>query len=168
VSTMPTIRIDDDVMRFLQAKAEAFVDSPNDVLRRELGIDKLSAKPGRAPIVMPNRRGYGPDKDYTHHSLRGFSFNGQFCPCNSFKDLLIKFCVALRNKHKGDFDKLALTLHGTKRPYFSLDPSRLKYPELVPGTLVSAETNLNANLIVGICQKLAAGLGYGSADLVID
>jgi hypothetical protein len=37
---MPTIRIDEEVWRCLQAKATAFEDSPNDVLRRELGIEK--------------------------------------------------------------------------------------------------------------------------------
>jgi hypothetical protein len=36
---MPTIRIDNDVWRYLQSKGRPFEDSPNDVLRRELGID---------------------------------------------------------------------------------------------------------------------------------
>lgn len=35
---MPTIRIDDEVYRFLQDKAVPFADTPNDVLRRELRI----------------------------------------------------------------------------------------------------------------------------------
>jgi len=38
---MPTIRIDQDVWTFLQSKAKPFEDSPNDVLRRELGLDIL-------------------------------------------------------------------------------------------------------------------------------
>jgi predicted CopG family antitoxin len=36
---MPTIRIDDDVYRALQEQAQAFVDSPNSVLRRILDLD---------------------------------------------------------------------------------------------------------------------------------
>jgi hypothetical protein len=35
---MPTIRIDDDVYDWLQRRAKPFVDTPNSVLRRELGI----------------------------------------------------------------------------------------------------------------------------------
>jgi hypothetical protein len=35
---MPTIRIDDDVYDWLQQRAKPFVDTPNSVLRRELGI----------------------------------------------------------------------------------------------------------------------------------
>ena len=37
-----TIRVDDEVYKFLQEHAEALTDSPNDVLRRKLG---LPAKP---------------------------------------------------------------------------------------------------------------------------
>jgi hypothetical protein len=40
----PTIRVDDEVFKALQARAEAFVDSPNDVLRRLLGLDSEGAR----------------------------------------------------------------------------------------------------------------------------
>ena len=36
---MPTIRIDDEVWAVLQKRAQAFVDSPNDVLRRDYGLN---------------------------------------------------------------------------------------------------------------------------------
>lgn len=36
---MPSIRIDDEVYGFLKQRAEPFVDSPNSVLRRLLGLD---------------------------------------------------------------------------------------------------------------------------------
>jgi hypothetical protein len=39
MATMPTIRIDDEVYALLQSKAEPFTDTPNSVLRRELGLD---------------------------------------------------------------------------------------------------------------------------------
>lgn len=35
---MPTIRVDDEVYDWLQQRAKPFVDTPNSVLRRELGI----------------------------------------------------------------------------------------------------------------------------------
>jgi hypothetical protein len=40
-----TIRIDAEVWRFLQAKAQPFEDSPNSVLRRELGLDNGISRP---------------------------------------------------------------------------------------------------------------------------
>jgi hypothetical protein len=40
---MPTIRVDDDVYEYLQREAKPFVDSPNSVLRRVLGLDSFEA-----------------------------------------------------------------------------------------------------------------------------
>ena len=41
---MPTIRVDDEVFRVLQRKGQAFVDTPNSVLRRILGLNKKTAR----------------------------------------------------------------------------------------------------------------------------
>lgn len=51
---MHQIEVDDEVFAYLKAKAEAFVDTPNSVLRREL----LAARPGRK-TVTPGGRGLG-------------------------------------------------------------------------------------------------------------
>jgi hypothetical protein len=48
------IEIDDEVFAYLKAKAEAFVDTPNSVLRREL----LGGRPGRK-VGEPAGRGLG-------------------------------------------------------------------------------------------------------------
>lgn len=45
---MPTIRVDDEVYAALQRKGVPFVDSPNDVLRRELGLDSGERSNGGA------------------------------------------------------------------------------------------------------------------------
>lgn len=56
---MPTIRIDDEVFAVLQKRAQAFVDSPNDVLRRDYGLNGISngtTVPGSAPSSPTARR----------------------------------------------------------------------------------------------------------------
>ena len=55
----PTIRIDEQVFNALQSRAQPFVDTPNDVLRRLLGLDGSSAKRrstrrGRNVYVAPD------------------------------------------------------------------------------------------------------------------
>ena len=48
----PTIRIDEEVFKALQQKAQPFVDSPNDALRRLLGLNHSrpqAVRPSRAP-----------------------------------------------------------------------------------------------------------------------
>lgn len=52
---MPTIRIDDDVFRALQRHAEPFVDSPNSVLRRVLGLDEPSPDDNTVPKLTSRR-----------------------------------------------------------------------------------------------------------------
>jgi hypothetical protein len=49
---MPTIRVDDDIYRYLQERAQPFIDSPNDVLRRLLLGD--SAGDDRDPNPPPD------------------------------------------------------------------------------------------------------------------
>jgi len=46
----PTIRVDDEVFKALQGRAQAFVDSPNDVLRRLVGLNHPRVRPPRAPV----------------------------------------------------------------------------------------------------------------------
>ena len=47
---MPVIRIDDEVYRYLQTRARAFEDTPNDVLRREFELD------GPSPVPQTTKR----------------------------------------------------------------------------------------------------------------
>src|SRR5438309_8742095 len=43
------IDVDEEVWAFLQARAKAFIDTPNDVLRRELPLNDSPHKPAAAP-----------------------------------------------------------------------------------------------------------------------
>lgn len=52
---MPTIRIDDEVFAALQSRARAFVDTPNDVIRRELGLDRTTATKAASVGPSPSR-----------------------------------------------------------------------------------------------------------------
>src|SRR4051794_22715514 len=47
----PTIRVDDEVFALLQAKAKAFVDTPNTVLRRELGLSDQGGSTANAALM---------------------------------------------------------------------------------------------------------------------
>ncbi|MET8909526.1 winged helix-turn-helix domain-containing protein [Micromonospora sp. NPDC004551] len=50
----PTIRVDDEVYALLQSKAEAFVDTPNTVLRRLLNLTGSVAGPAESPARRPH------------------------------------------------------------------------------------------------------------------
>jgi hypothetical protein len=50
---VPTIRVDDDVYEWLQQRAKPFVDTPNSVLRRELGITDTVPTPAAGSRPAP-------------------------------------------------------------------------------------------------------------------
>ncbi len=54
---MPTIKIDDEVFAVLQKRAQAFIDTPNDVLRRDYGLNGHAASAVReAPYQISQRQ----------------------------------------------------------------------------------------------------------------
>ena len=59
---MPSVRIDEDVYRELQKRAEPFVDTPNSVLRRVLGLsgDAPDLKAAERQVRDPEPRAGGP------------------------------------------------------------------------------------------------------------
>jgi hypothetical protein len=63
----PTIRIDEDVWSALQKRAHPFVDTPNDVLRRILNLDRHRARQsgnGAAPHPRLRRGERTPEEAY--------------------------------------------------------------------------------------------------------
>lgn len=63
---MPTIRIDDDVWKELQSRAQPFVDTPNDVIKRVLGLSHTNGRkePGESARRGPSNSEVTSDKDY--------------------------------------------------------------------------------------------------------
>jgi len=159
---MPTIRIDDDVWAYLQGKAKAFVDTPNDVLRRELGLDRPAEPILSGERVRSRARGnlIPNDKGYSYHRVRGYKLDGKEYPAQSFKEVLIGLSNELRREHSQGFDKVATELYGKKRVYFSLDANDLRQPHRLSDSDLFVETNLNADLVVAICRTLVETLGH--------
>ena len=164
---MPTIRIDEDVWKYLQSKSKPFEDSPNDVLRRELelGCGDSSSASG---ISSGERESFKPDRDYTNLRVRGYRLANKNVRCGSFKEVLLTLSNDLRLPNSATFDSVALGLRGTKRQYFARTDAALRMPERLAGNGLFVETNLNANLIVGICRALLEKLGHSVEDFVLD
>lgn len=186
---MPNIEIDNEVWACLQTKAIPFQDKvPNDVLRREFGLDgrnqsrrdpsqtrvaaDTQSRPHAGSERIPTKQSFfetlKPDRDYTYHPVRGYTLEGDHVAARSFKDVLLSVMNRLRGKHGHEFDRVASTLRGRKRVYFSENERELKYPHSLTGDGLFVETNLNANLIVGICRALLEKLGHDTNTFQID
>jgi len=168
---MPTIRVDDEIWSFLKKHAEPFEDTPNDVLKRLLLDSTPPTKPSPArafsTIGSSAPETFRPDQEYTHRRTGGFWLFGKHHDARSFHDLLIEFSRELRRQNSQAFENAALNLHGTKRAYFSFTAGNLKKPEDLGGGFF-VETNLNANILVGICRALMKKLGHDPDELRVD
>ena len=74
---MPTIRIDDEVFAVLQDRAKAFVDTPNDVLRREFMLHDASQPIAARKVRSEVRRGEKtPEAEYPIPILKALAAMG--------------------------------------------------------------------------------------------
>lgn len=58
----PTLRVDDDVYEQLKRHAEPFIDTPNSVLRRLLGLDQEIAAPNGVPTADTEEEEHEPPR----------------------------------------------------------------------------------------------------------
>jgi negative regulator of replication initiation len=172
---MPTIRIDDEVLRFLQSHAEPFKDTPNDVLRRVLlppSVQKAIASPRKGAVTngvsAPARAmSFRPDADYAYKRVSGYWLLGDHHVARSFHDVLLGSARELQKQHPKEFEAAALCLHGRKRAYFSRDGQDLKRASDLGGGLF-VEANLSADSIVGVCRALLTALGRDPDELRLE
>ncbi|MBW2029852.1 MAG: restriction endonuclease subunit R [Deltaproteobacteria bacterium] len=105
--------------------------------------------------------------DYNSKSIVSFTFLGNKYSAKAWKDLLIKLCEIMANKHKEDFE-MVLTLSGRNRDYFSVNPYELLNSEKIKGTDIYVDVDLNAMGIVALCHRMLELFGYKEKDLSID
>ena len=72
---MPTIRIDDEVYKWLQSLATAFEDNPNSVLRRVAGLDEGGTSISRRQDANSAKDGRKQDQPLSTHRASGRILN---------------------------------------------------------------------------------------------
>lgn len=103
--------------------------------------------------------------NYTGKNVKALTFRNHKMEIPTWKEGLLALCGVLIQQNENDFERVALSMVGRKRPYITYDKERLRVPERIPDTSLFFETNLSANYIVKICFTLIAELGYQTTDL---
>ncbi len=122
---------------------------------------KATSIPKRRQIISQESKGYA------GRSITGFCFRNTRYEVKTWKGLLVKLSEILYNTHGDEFQK-ALSLKGRKRTYFVHDKNRLNSPAKVGNSNIFVETNLSANSIKQLCDKLLSIFGYADSDLKIE
>jgi hypothetical protein len=128
----------------------------------ENGSAGSPAPPSNSPPSAPTRARV--PEDYSGRSIRGFEIAGKAVAVGSYKELLLALIKILQERDLDRFEAVAPQVRG-RGPYFSERPDELRLPTRLSRGKFFVETNLNANLIVAICRRLAEVFGE---DLKLD
>ncbi len=122
----------------------------------ENGVTSDRKMPNYADYVVDSTVPYSLTEDFTHKRPAAFSLQGTRIEANDWKDVFMQTCEALVSMDKGTFmlfvsDKM---MQGRKIAYFSKDPTSMRKAKLIQGTDIYVTTNLSANRIRDIIQKM--------------
>lgn len=112
--------------------------------------------PNYADYAVDSTVPYSLMEDFTHKRPAAFSIRGTRIEVGDWKYIFVQTCELLANIDKDVFNKFLSDKHmqGRKVAYFSKDPTGMRKPELVQGTDIYVTTNLSANNIRNIIQKM--------------
>jgi len=145
------------------ATIKGFLESHSQKPERHI-VPARSSSPPKKHISGHTWRG---TEDYTNKRVASFSFDGSTYEVRSWKELLMKICEIMLNRHRRGFEQV-FGLRGRKRAYFSRNPEELLEARQIKGTDIYVETNLSANSIVRLSKKIISLFGYPEDALVIE
>ncbi len=94
--------------------------------------------------------------DYTHKRPSGFELFGQRYDAKEWKDVLVQTCEILSSKDISKFQGFVAdkTMQGRKVHYFCQDMKSIRAPRRITGTDIYVMTNMSANQIRNIIEKM--------------
>lgn len=108
------------------------------------------------------------DEDFTGKTVTAAVFQNARLSATTWRQAFEKVTQVLLQENREGFERVAPTLVGRKRPYFSYDPNELRAAGPVQGTDLYFETNLSANYLVRLLWKLLEEMGHERAELTFE
>lgn len=121
--------------------------------------------PSYADYAVDSTVPYSLMEDFTHKRPAAFSLRGTRVEVTDWKYVFVQTCEVLISIDKEIFKRFVSdkTMQGRKVAYFSKDPTGMRKAELVQGTDIYVTTNLSANHILNMIQRM---LGKYSIPLI--
>ena len=134
---MATIEVDDEVYRWIQSLAEPLEDTPNSVLRRVAGLDKIDKTSRTEGAMHDTNVSSSPSEDTEHHSGE---YLAQLWGVNAAHALYHKdgTCYDLLERFPGAlFDANGYVLFADRNHYRSCSSLRFTQELAVPDGIAS-------------------------------
>jgi len=103
--------------------------------------------------------------DFTGKTVAAVRFRGATYAATKWREAFEKVVNVLVDEDMQRFQRVAPTLAGRKRPYFTADSSLLRSAGPIPGTNLYFETNLSAQHLTRLLWTLIEEMGYDAGEL---
>lgn len=120
------------------------------------GKAELTKIPNYDEFLVDSTVSHTLTEDYTHKRPAAFSLKGKNAEATEWKHIFVKTCQELVDIDREVFENFIFdkTIQGKKVSYFSKNSSSVRKAESVQGTDIYVTTNLSANQIRNIIQKM--------------
>lgn len=104
--------------------------------------------------------------DYTHKRPAGFEIYGVRQDAKDWKDVFVSTCEVLARKDSATFETFVndKNMQGRKVSYFCKDPKGIRAPRKVDGTDVFVMTNMSANQVRNVVERMLRKYGIKIND----
>ncbi len=125
-------------------------------------------QPSPSPHSEPSTSWRGGDSKppFTGTRPTSVSLYGQSRATETWIEVLVGVCNSVYERSGDDFTKV-LEIRGRRRPYFSVNGNELRQPRLLAFARIYVESNLSANAIVSLRERLLAHFRMQSNALAI-
>lgn len=147
-------------------KLELADDVEEEIIESEICEDDLKILPDYDSLRVDQNIPYTLYDDYTHKRPAGFEVFGARYDAKDWKDVLVTTCEVLSARDQEKFcsflnDK---TMQGRKVPYFSRSSEGLRAPRKILGTDVYVMTNMSANQVRNVVERMLRKYGVKIND----
>ena len=106
-------------------------------------------------------------KDYEGKSVTSITLDGKGYKVKAWKDVLMKVCEIMYEKHKDDFESiLYVTLKG--RDCFSENPHAFLNSGKIAGSGIYADLDLSEMHTVALCKEILSNFGHKEGEFTIE
>lgn len=105
-------------------------------------------------------------KSYNGQAITSFSMKGKKYRVNSWNELLVKMCEALKTEYEQDIESLQWLSVGRKY-YFTKNQKELRVPKHIGKTDIFVESYLNPNETVKVALAVLTEFGFSTDDFSV-
>jgi|GEM_PF-253856 len=130
----------------------------------DLLIDGVTENVPEAEVTTRHFRSL---EDYRGRKLSSFQIRDEQYSVGSWRELLIKLCKFLAEKHSPKFKKTVMALN-SRKARFAANASNMFKPLYLESVGLYVETDLGPSSIVGLAEKLLVAFGYTAGEFALN